>query len=82
MIHVLLVYDITSDKARNKVADACQDYGLDRIQFSAFSGTLSRNHQEELMMRIGEIVGTDTSKVTLIPICDIDWKKRLEIEHA
>lgn len=81
MAHILLVYDITNDKARGKVADACQDYGLDRIQFSAFSGQLSRNHQEELMLRIGGIVGKDTAKVTLIPICDTDWKKRLEYAH-
>ncbi len=82
MVHILLVYDITNDKARGKVADACEDYGLDRIQFSAFSGELSRNHQEELMLKIGGIIGGNTSKVTLIPICDADWKKRLEYAHA
>lgn len=82
MVQIILVYDITSDKARSKVADACQDYGLDRIQFSAFSGELSRNHQEELMLRIGSLIGDDTAKVSLIPICDADWKKRLEYTHA
>lgn len=82
MMHVLLVYDITSDKIRGKVADICLDYGLDRIQFSAFSGQLSRNHQRELMRKIGTIVGDNSSRVTLLPICDADWQKRLEIEHA
>jgi len=81
MVHVLLVYDITSDKARSKVADVCQDYGLDRIQFSAFSGQLRRNHQEELMLRVSNIIGSETGKVTLIPVCDADWKKRLEYTH-
>lgn len=81
-MQVLLVYDISDDKARTKVADACLDYGLDRIQFSAFLGQLSRNHQEELMLRVAGIVGKKASKVTLIPICDADWKKRLEIENA
>lgn len=82
MATVILVYDITNDRARAKVADACLDYGLDRIQFSAFSGEMSRNHQQELMLCIKGLLGNDTSKVTLIPICETDWKNRLEIEHA
>lgn len=82
MGQVLLVYDISSDKIRAKVADACADYGLDRVQFSAFSGQLSRNHQRELMRRIGALVDDNSSRITLIPICDTDWQNRLEIEHA
>lgn len=76
---VLLVYDITNDRARTKIADFCLDYGLDRIQFSAFLGDLSRNQQEELMLRIEERLGDHTGKVQLYPICDKDWRARLEI---
>jgi CRISPR-associated protein Cas2 len=79
---VLLVYDITSDKARNKIADACLDYGLDRIQFSAFAGSLSRNHQEELVLCIRNILGNGRGTVTLFPICARDWSQRLEIENV
>ncbi len=82
MAHVILVYDITSDKIRAKVADTCLDYGLDRIQFSAFSGQLSRNHQRELMRRLHALIGDNSCRVTLLPICDADWQNRLEIEHA
>ncbi len=81
-MHVLLVYDITNDRKRAKVADACQDYGLDRIQYSAFLGRLSRNHQDELMLKIKKIVGKSACKIMLVPICDSDWAKRLEFEHA
>ena len=81
-MHVLLVYDITNDRMRSKVADACQDYGLDRIQFSAFLGQLSRNHQEELMLKIKKIIGKGSGKIMLVPICDSDWEKRQEIENA
>jgi hypothetical protein len=37
----LLIYDIPDDRARQKVADACLDYGLERIQYSAFLGELT-----------------------------------------
>ena len=45
-MHCLLVYDISDDRIRTKIADACLDYGLDRFQYSAFYGNISRNYQE------------------------------------
>lgn len=82
MARVLLVYDITEDRARSKIADACLDYGLDRIQYSAFVGELSHNHQEELMLRIDSLLGNGVGNVHLIPVCPKDWSARLEISHA
>jgi hypothetical protein len=35
----LVVYDISNDAIRGKVADDCLDYGLSRIQPSAFQAT-------------------------------------------
>lgn len=78
-MHLLLIYDITNDRIRTKVATACEDYGLDRIQFSAFSGRLSRTHQEELMLRIGSLLGDEAGRVQLIPVSTTDWDKRLEV---
>ena len=50
----LLIYDIPHDGVRVKVADACLDYGLVRIQYSAFLGELKRTHQRELWVQIDE----------------------------
>ena len=75
----LLVYDISDDRVRAKVADACLDYGLDRIQLSAFSGNLSRNHQEALMTKIRRRVGKKPARIQLFTICAEDWGRRLEI---
>lgn len=75
----LLVYDISHDRTRGKIADFCLDYGLDRIQYSAFLGDLARTHQEELMLRIGDRLGDGTAKVQLFVICRSDWQRRLEI---
>ena len=47
----LLIYDIAHDGVRTKVADVCLDYGLERIQYSAFFGELSHIHQRELLLR-------------------------------
>ena len=75
----LLVYDIAHDGTRTKIADFCLDYGLDRIQYSAFLGDLTRTYQEELMLRIGERLGDREGKIQLFAICQNDWEQRLEI---
>ncbi|MBA3534904.1 MAG: CRISPR-associated endonuclease Cas2 [Ardenticatenales bacterium] len=79
-MQTLLIYDISHDGARQKVADVCLDYGLDRVQYSAFLGELSRNHQEMLILRIRERLGKHEGNVYLIPICHKDWEQRLCIE--
>lgn len=78
-MHLLLLYDITNDRIRTKVASACEDYGLDRIQYSAFYGYLNRNLQEELILCISDLLGDEVGRVQLIPIASDDWEKRLEI---
>jgi CRISPR-associated protein Cas2 len=75
----LLVYDIPHDGTRTKIADFCLDYGLDRIQYSAFLGDLARTYQEELILKIGERLGDRDGKIQLFPVCEKDWEQRLEI---
>lgn len=75
----IVIYDIPSDKKRNKISDACLDYGLDRIQFSAFMGELSKNHQAELMLKVKKVLGKQPGKVQLYPLCEDDWAARKEI---
>ena len=72
----LLIYDIPDDRARTKIADFCLDYGLDRVQYSAFMGDLSTNHQEELMLKITQRLGKAAGKIDLFPICKQDWRNR------
>lgn len=79
MGHCLLVYDISHDRTRTRVADACLDYGLDRIQYSAFLGTLSTNHQEELMIVLEELLEDRAGNIQLYPLCERDWRSRLVI---
>lgn len=76
-MHCLLIYDIVEDRIRTKIADVCLDYGLDRIQYSAFSGDISRNYQEELFQKVTDILGKTDGNIQLIPICGKDWANRM-----
>lgn len=68
----LLIYDITDDRARMKVADLCLDYGLERIQYSAFWGDLPRTLQEELLLKIRRVLQGKAGNVRLLPLCERD----------
>lgn len=72
----LVIYDIPDDRLRARVADICLDYGLDRIQYSAFLGELNRNRQEELLQKIRRRVGKKAANVQLFPVCEKDLRLR------
>lgn len=80
--HLLVLYDISDDRARTKVACACEDYGLDRIQYSAFFGRLSRTHQRELMHKLRALLGDLPGCIQLVPIATDDWERRMEVNNS
>ncbi len=81
-MNTLVIYDISEDKIRNKVAEACKDYGLERIQWSAFMGKLGTNRREELHMRLIKTIKDKEGNIQIYPICskDINLKKEIDNE--
>jgi CRISPR-associated protein Cas2 len=75
-VKVLVVYDIPDDRVRMRVAETCLDYGLLRIQYSAFFGELSANHQEELMLKLRRQIGRFPCNVQLFPIGERELRLR------
>jgi CRISPR-associated protein Cas2 len=76
---VYLIYDIPDDRVRYRVAERCKDYGLDRIQYSAFAGDLDRNRREELMLRLAKTLGKKPGNIRLQPVCSRDLKLAKEV---
>lgn len=77
-----MIYDIADDKKRGKVAEICLDYGLDRVQYSAFLGQLNKTHQDELMTKITRTLGKADANVQLFAICAEDWGRRRAIAQG
>lgn len=80
-MQTLLIYDIPDDRARTRIADACLDYGLLRVQYSAFMGDLSRTHQEELLLQIKRRLGRKAGNVMLVPLDQQSWERRRVIDQ-
>lgn len=80
-ITTYVLYDIPDDAVRTKIAEVCKDYGLARIQFSAFVGTLTRNKREELFLRLRDTLGERPGKILLQPVCEKDIRVGLRVEN-
>ena len=76
-LRTLVIYDIENDRLRLKISETCLDYGLNRIQYSAFLGVLNKNKREELFLRLSSILDDNTGKIMLQPICGNDVKQVL-----
>lgn len=73
-VSLVLIYDIEDDKLRTRAADICLNYGLERIQFSAFFGKLNRNRRQELSLRLQRELGNKSGRIRIIPVCEQDLK--------
>ncbi len=73
----LVIYDISDDRLRFKVAEVLKNYGLKRIQKSAFIGYLTRAKLSSLVVDVRAIVVEDNLKI--FPLCDIDYRGMISI---
>lgn len=76
----LVIYDIQEDRIRHKVAEACKDYGLQRIQLSTFVGNLTHNRRQELNQRLRRTLGRKPGNIQVWVVCDKDMSLRSEID--
>ncbi|MBV8811530.1 MAG: CRISPR-associated endonuclease Cas2 [Acidobacteriaceae bacterium] len=73
-VSLILIYDIEDDRLRSRIAEICFDYGLERIQFSAFFGKLNRNRRQELSLRVQRELGKESGRIRIVPVCEQDLK--------
>jgi CRISPR-associated protein Cas2 len=74
-----VVYDIVDDRVRGRVANACKDYGLERIQYSAFCGVLDASRRSELAARLADTLGRELGKIMVLPVCEKDARARRDL---
>lgn len=79
-VSLVLIYDIEDDRLRTRTSSICLDYGLERIQFSAFFGKLNRNRRQELALRLARELDGESARVRIFPICEADIKDMWVLE--
>lgn len=74
-MRLLVIYDIGDDGLRVRAAELLKDFGLERVQYSAFAGDLTRNRRDMLEIRVEGLLSSDqrrrpTDRVYVLPTCD------------
>lgn len=69
-METLVIYDISSDRLRERLADRLFDYGLQRVQLSAFSGELNPHDRQALLKELCGFIGCERDRIYVIPLCD------------
>ncbi len=72
---VWVIYDISSNKDRNKIAKKCKNFGLTRVQLSVFFGNLPNNNIDEIALFSKELIDEETDAVFIIPVSEDDYGK-------
>ncbi|MCX8175253.1 MAG: CRISPR-associated endonuclease Cas2 [Candidatus Micrarchaeota archaeon] len=66
-----IIYDISDNKRRDRVARICKNYGFRRVQKSAFAGETTQNRLEMLELECKEVLesGQDGDCLFVLPAC-------------
>lgn len=81
-LRTLVIYDVEDDRVRLRIARACRDYGLDHIQYSAFSGALDATRRRELCVRLADTLGESPGRLLVVPVCEKDAAEVREVVNA
>ncbi|MGA9098318.1 MAG: CRISPR-associated endonuclease Cas2 [Methanotrichaceae archaeon] len=66
---VWVIYDISENRIRSRVAKICKGYGLFRVQKSAFLGDLNKNEADSLSLEC-EAAIKESDSVYVFPMCE------------
>ena len=76
---VLVVYDVSDDGNRRRLAATLEAWGLYRIQRSAFVGRLQWARARDLAALAARIVDPGSDVVHLVPVRWEDWARALVV---
>jgi CRISPR-associated protein Cas2 len=74
-VRLLVIYDVTDNGLRVRAAELLKDFGLERVQYSAYAGDLSQNRRQMLEIRVEKLFASDprrreSDRVYVLPMCD------------
>lgn len=79
---VWVIYDIQKTKPRTKIAKACQQAGLYRVQKSVFLGSLDENQKDTLHLQIEELIDEENDSVYIFPMSKNELKQSVLLGQA
>ena len=76
------MYDIKNDRIRTKIAKACEQSGLNRVQYSVFLGTIETNAKDSLQLQIEELMNENEDSVYIFPMSKDELRATILLGQA
>ncbi len=76
------MYDIKNDKTRSRVSKACEQIGLNRVQYSVFLGTLEPSEVDTLQIQIEEYIDPEKDSVYIFPMSKDELRQTVLLGQA
>ncbi len=77
-----VLYDISNDRARGRVARLCKQNGLYRVQYSVFVGKTTADERDALRLDIDDEIDPDRDKVYLFTLTKAELKQAILLGQA
>jgi CRISPR-associated protein Cas2 len=74
MLQVVVAYDITDDKRRNKIAKCIEGYGM-RVNYSVFECVLKPSGFKQLKKSLEKLLNSDEDTIRIYQLCKDCIKK-------
>ncbi|MDX8551916.1 CRISPR-associated endonuclease Cas2 [Methanospirillum sp. J.3.6.1-F.2.7.3] len=81
MKHLIVCYDVEKTKDRNKVIKVLEYYGLKRIQYSVFMGSLTDTRLHQMNTRIKREFTKPSIKILVIEVCNACMERALLVHE-
>jgi len=75
VVRVLVVYDISDDAKRLRLAERLKALGLSRIQRSAFAGRLDSSRLRDLYRLCERFAADEGDVIHVFTLCGYDWSR-------
>jgi len=77
-----VMYDIKNNKVRSRVSKACEQMGLNRVQYSVFLGTLEPTDKDTLQIQIEEFIDAKQDSVYIFPMSKDELRETVLLGQA
>ncbi len=79
MVRILVVYDISNNLDRLRLAESLSRIGLTRIQRSAFTGEIDTQRLKDLTRMVERYARSESDVIHIFQLGLRDWEKRIII---
>jgi CRISPR-associated protein Cas2 len=69
-VKTLVIYDISDDNLSNAISEVCKNFGLSRIQKSAFLGDLVSSARKGLKASLKRTLGDAEGNIQIFVLCN------------